>query len=112
MTSLRVAAASQAFREQSVPSVMNAAPTHASPRYATRRVRGGPREFDQNEKRKRAEGREERGLRLPDYLVRESEHRRHDDRARAALLTAMLSLTALECRRRNSMRSAGDAPRS
>src|SRR6266545_2550477 len=41
-TSAIAAAASHAFLEQSVPSVMNAAPTHASARYATRRVHGGP----------------------------------------------------------------------
>ena len=34
--------ASHGLREQRVPSVMNAAPTHPSPRYATKRVRGGP----------------------------------------------------------------------
>jgi hypothetical protein len=34
--------ASHGSREQRVPSVMKAAPTDASPRYATRRVRGGP----------------------------------------------------------------------
>src|SRR5438445_7242119 len=37
-----VPAPSHALREQKVPSVMNAAPTHASPRYARKRVRGGP----------------------------------------------------------------------
>jgi hypothetical protein len=45
-----------------------------------------PRELDENEQRERAEGREERGLRLPDYLVRESEHRRHDDRRACRVL--------------------------
>jgi hypothetical protein len=35
-------AASHGFREQRVPSVMNTAPTNPSPRYAARRLRGGP----------------------------------------------------------------------
>jgi hypothetical protein len=35
-------AASSGSREQSVPSVMKTAPTHASPAYAMRRLRGGP----------------------------------------------------------------------
>jgi hypothetical protein len=37
-------------------------------------------ELDQHEHRERAEGREDRRLRLPDHLVREREDRRHHDR--------------------------------
>lgn len=44
------------------------------------------RELDQHEDGERPEGGRERRLRLPDHLVREREHRRHDDcRARGAL---------------------------
>jgi hypothetical protein len=72
-------AASQAFREQSVPSVTNAAPTRASEKC---RQPGSPGAFelDEHQHRERPEGREQRHLGLLDHLVGEREDGRHHDR--------------------------------
>jgi len=104
-------AASQACREQSVPSVMKATPTHASARYATRRVRGGPVNSTRTSSANEPKAAKSEVCGCPITLSAKANTAGMTIAARAALLTATLSPTALECRRRNLMRSAGNAPR-
>ena len=104
-------AASQACREQSVPSVMKAAPTHASARYATRRVRGGPVNSTSTSSANEPKAAKIDVCGCPITLSANANTAGMTIAARAALFSAALSPTALDCRRRNLMRSAGNAPR-
>src|SRR5712671_2853312 len=105
-------AASHALREQSVPSVTNAAPTQASPRYATRRVRGGPVNSTNTSSANEPKAAKREVCGCPITLSANANTAGITIAARAALLRAATSPNADACRRRSLIRSSTNAVRS
>ena len=90
---------------------MNTAPAATSARYAVRRARRVPPKSANTRIERDPKAANSDVWALPITWWANANTAGMTMAARAALLTATLSPTALDCRRRNLMRSTGNAPR-